>query len=199
MTRLSGAGGRVSLRAPPPPREDYRASVLSAGSGGPRGTLAPSSCGKEFWKWVWHFRPSRQLPPSFPSSTLRFGEDFRAVLFSLLPSIFIFQGSDSSPGLGVEIRWRDQISARACARARVCAYVRERELVCECVCVRACDRRRRESARFPNSGGVSEAWLAQRDVFAAPAPPPPPPPRPRVTRSRSGSEVLAGGERFAGN
>lgn len=94
-------------------------------------------------------RPGSSLPPS-PSSTLRFGEDLRAVLFSLLPSIFIFQGSDSSLALGVEIRWRDQISARLCVRAvcvRVCVYAR----------ARVCFTRGGARARcFPIVAGVAE-------------------------------------------
>lgn len=65
-------------------------------------------------------------PSVFPS-TSRFGEDFRAVLFSALPSIFIFQGSDSSRALGVEIRWRDQITVRLCVR---CACVTEMAREC---------------------------------------------------------------------
>lgn len=67
-----------------------------------------------------------------------FREDFRAVLFSLLPSIFIFQGSDSSRALGVEIRWRDQITARLCVRG-------------------VCDRGGARARGFPTVAGVSEA------------------------------------------
>lgn len=67
-----------------------------------------------------------QAAPSLFPSTSRFGEDFRAVLFSALPSIFIFQGSDSSRALGVEIRWRDQITARLCVRC-VCGTEMARE------------------------------------------------------------------------
>lgn len=123
-TGLSRAG-RFALRTPPP-SADCSASALSGALGGhlrsPRRDKNPRNGFGALG------RPGSSLPPS-PSSTLRFGEDLRAVLFSLLPSIFIFQGSDSSLALGVEIRWRDQISARLCVRA-----------VCVCVCtgVRAC-------------------------------------------------------------
>jgi hypothetical protein len=105
---------------------------------GPWGTLAPSCAGKNLRTGFGILgRPS----------TSRFWEDSRVVLFSLLSSIFIFQGSESSRALGVEIRWRGQISARLGVRAR--ARV--------CVCVRA--------RGFPTAAGVSEAGLAQRDVF----------------------------------
>lgn len=140
-TGLSRAG-RFALWTPPP-SADCSASALSGALGGHLGSPRRDKNPRNGFGALG--RPGSSLPPS-PSSTLRFGEDLRAVLFSLLPSIFIFQGSDSSLALGVEIRWRDQISARLCVRA-----------VCVCVCTRACARvfhkRRRESALFPNSGG----------------------------------------------
>lgn len=144
-TGLSRAGGRFALRTPPP-SADCGASALSAWSGALGGHLRSPRRDKNPRTGLGALGcPGSSLPPSL-SSTLRFGEDFRAVLFSLLPSIFIFRGSDSSLALGVEIRWRDQISARLCVRA-VCVPV------CVCSCVRVFHKRLRESALFPNSGG----------------------------------------------
>ncbi|XP_027458888.2 translation initiation factor IF-2-like [Zalophus californianus] len=40
--------------------------------GGPRGTLAPSSCEKKSGNWIWHFRVPRQLTRPFPPSTSPF-------------------------------------------------------------------------------------------------------------------------------
>lgn len=153
---LGGAGGGVALRARLP-RADHSASARPRASGYPGALLA----GEKILELVWHFRAPGQLPRSSPPSTSRFGEDFRAVLFSLLPSIFIFQGSDSSRALGVEIRWRDQIPARLCVRG-VCVRAR--------VC--ACHGDGARARGYPTVAGVSGAGLAQRDVFAAPRPPP---------------------------
>ena len=124
-TGLSRAGGRFALRTPQS-SVDCSASAWCGALG--RHLRSPRRDKNRRTGFGALGRPGSSLPPS-PSSTLRFGEDLRAVLFSLLPSIFIFQGSDSSLALGVEIRWRDQISARLCVRA-VCARAR--------VCVRAC-------------------------------------------------------------
>ena len=115
VTGLSGAGGRFALRTPPS-SVDCSASAWSGALG--RHLRSPRRGKNRRTGFGALGRPGSSLPPS-PSSTLRFGEDFRAVLFSLLPSIFIFQGSDSSLALGVEIRWRDQISARLCVRVCV--------------------------------------------------------------------------------
>lgn len=48
----------------------------------------------------------------------------------------------------------------------LCAAVRAE---CVCVCVSVTEER-----GFPTVAGLSEAWLAQRDVFAAPGTPPSP-------------------------
>lgn len=129
-------------------------------------------------------------------------------LLSSPSSIFIFQGSDSSRALGVEIkvegaRAKSTFFALECPCVRVCvrAYVCVCLCLCTCVCVCVCvcvraralslvSQHRRE---FRKPGLIVTCFVARG-----------PPPflsslHPRVTRSSGAQAVLAGGQRRAGN